>query len=52
MRIIENKLFEFGKDAESNDLPKTVISREYSSERKLRAEPYYPVDDEKNGILF
>ena len=31
-RIIEHKLFQFGKDDEGNDLPKTVISREYSSE--------------------
>ena len=31
-RIIEHKWFEFGKDEEGNDLPKTVISREYSSE--------------------
>ena len=29
-RIIEHKWFEFGKDADGNDLPKTVISREYS----------------------
>ena len=29
-RIIEHKWFEFGKDASGNDLPKTVISREYS----------------------
>ena len=33
-RIIEHKWFEFGKDDEGNDLPKTVISREYSSEWK------------------
>ena len=30
-RIIEHKWFEFGKDEEGNDLPKTVISREYSA---------------------
>ena len=51
-RIIEHKWFEFGKDAEGNDLPKTVISREYSSEWKLGDEPYYPVNDEKNGALY
>ncbi|MCD8314384.1 MAG: UDP-galactopyranose mutase [Firmicutes bacterium] len=51
-RIIEHKWFEFGKDAEGNDLPKTVISREYSSEWKPGDEPYYPVDDEKNGALY
>lgn len=45
-RIIEHKWFEFG------DQPKTVISREYSSEWKLGDEPYYPVNDEKNGNLY
>ncbi|MBR4026277.1 MAG: UDP-galactopyranose mutase, partial [Lachnospiraceae bacterium] len=51
-RIIEHKWFEFGKDAEGNDLPKTVVSREYSSEWKVGDEPYYPVNDEKNGALY
>ena len=51
-RIIEHKWFEFGKDAEGNDLPKTVISREYSSEWKPGDEPYYPVNDAKNGALY
>ena len=51
-RIIEHKWFEFGKDAEGNDLPKTVISIEYSSEWKPGDEPYYPVNDEKNGALY
>ena len=51
-RIIEHKWFEFGKDAEGRDLPKTVISREYSSEWKPGDEPYYPVNDEKNGALY
>ena len=45
-RIIEHKWFEFGNQ------PKTVISREYSSEWKLGDEPYYPVNDEKNGALY
>lgn len=45
-RIIEHKWFEFG------DQPKTVISREYSSEWKLGDEPYYPVNDEKNSQLY
>ena len=45
-RIIEHKWFEFGTQ------PKTVISREYSSEWKLGDEPYYPVNDEKNGALY
>ena len=45
-RIIEHKHFEFGKQK------KTVISREYSSEWKVGDEPYYPVNDEKNGTLY
>ena len=51
-RIIEHKWFEFGKDENGNDLPKTVISREFSSEWKPGDEPYYPVNDEKNGKLY
>ena len=51
-RIIEHKWFEFGKDKDGNDLPKTVISREFSSEWKLGDEPYYPVNDEKNSALY
>ena len=50
--IIEHKWFEFGKDENGNDLPKTVISREYSSEWKPGDEPYYPVNDEKNSKLY
>ena len=45
-RIIEHKWFEFGNQ------PKTVISREYSSEWKPGDEPYYPVNDERNGALY
>ena len=45
-RIIEHKHFEFGKQE------KTVISREYSSEWKVGDEPYYPVNDQKNGELY
>ena len=51
-RIIEHKWFEFGKDEEGNDLPKTVISKEFSSEWKLGDEPYYPVNDAKNSALY
>lgn len=51
-RIIEHKWFEFGKDEKGNDLPKTYISREYSSEWKPGDEPYYPVNDEKNSNLY
>lgn len=51
-RIIEHKWFEFGKDETGCELPKTVISREYSSEWKPGDEPYYPVNDEKNSVLY
>lgn len=51
-RIIEHKWFEFGKDENGNDLPKTIISREFSSEWKPGDEPYYPVNDEKNSALY
>ncbi len=51
-RIIEHKWFEFGKDDEGNDIPKTIISREYSSEWKKGDEPYYPVNDEKNAAVY
>ena len=45
-RIIEHKFFAFGTQ------PKTVISREYSSEWTPGAEPYYPVNDEENNRLY
>ena len=45
-RIIEHKHFEFGTQ------PKTVISREYSSEWKPGIEPYYPVNNDKNNALY
>lgn len=45
-RIIEHKFFEFGTQE------KTIISREYSSEWKPGDEPYYPVNDDKNGALY
>ena len=51
-RIIEHKWFTFGKDEQGNDLPKTVISREFSSEWKLGDEPYYPVNNERNMALY
>lgn len=51
-RIIEHKWFEFGKDDDGNDIPKTVISKEYSSEWKPGDEPYYPVNDDKNTALY
>ena len=51
-RIIEHKWFEFGKDEDGNDIPQTVISREYSSEWKPGDEPYYPVNDDRNAELY
>ena len=45
-RVIEHKHFEFGTQ------PKTVISKEYSSEWKVGDEPYYPVNDKKNTELY
>lgn len=45
-RIIEHKHFVFGTQ------PKTVISREYSAEWKPGDEPYYPVNDERNGKIY
>lgn len=50
-RIIEHKHFEmFGTEVE--ECPKTVISKEYSTEWKDGMEPYYPVNDEKNSTLY
>lgn len=50
-RIIEHKHFEmFG--AEVNRCPNTVISKEYSTEWKEGMEPYYPVNDKKNEVLY
>lgn len=51
-RIIEHKWFEFGRDEAGNMLPKTVISREHSSEWNPGDEPYYPVNDDKNNSLY
>ena len=45
-RIIEHKHFEFGTQ------PKTVISKEYSQEWQPGIEPYYPINDDKNGALY
>ena len=45
-RVIEHKHFEFGRQK------KTVISREYSREWRVGAEPYYPVNDEENNVLY
>ncbi len=50
-RVIEHKHFEmFGQAV--YDTPKTVVSREYSTEWKGGMEPYYPVNDAKNNALY
>ena len=50
-RVIEHKHFEcFGAEVEKN--PKTVISKEYSTEWKTGMESYYPVNDDKNNALY
>lgn len=51
-RVIEHKWFTFGRDDYGNDIPKTVVSREYSCEWKPGDEPYYPVNDDANNALF
>lgn len=45
-RVIEHKHFEFGTQ------PKTVISKEYSTDWQEGMEPYYPVNDERNQALY
>ena len=50
-RIIEHKHFEYFGDR-VNDIPVTVISKEYSTEWKPGMEPYYPVNDRKNNTLY
>ena len=49
-RVIEHKHFEIFED-EVYDNPKTVISREYSTEFKIGMEPYYTVNDSRNNFL-
>ena len=51
-RIIEHKWFEFGKDEDGNDLPKLLSAVSTLLEWKAGDEPYYPVNDEKNGQLY
>ena len=51
-RIIEHKWFNFGRDEKGNEIPNTVISREYSSEWSPGNEPFYPVNDTKNSDLY
>ena len=51
-RIIEHKWFEYGKNKDQEEIPTTVISREYSKEWEEGDEPYYPVNDDKNNKLY
>ena len=50
-RIIEHKHFEHFGDA-IQTLPRTIITREFSTEWKPGDEPFYPVNDEKNNALY
>lgn len=50
-RVIEHKHFEMFGPAVM-ECPKTVISKEYSMEWKDGMEPYYPVNDKKNNVLY
>jgi UDP-galactopyranose mutase len=45
-RIIEHKHFEFGNQ------PKTVITKEFPEEWTTEKEPYYPINDERNSLIF
>ena len=51
-RIIEHKWFEHAFDPEDHSMPQTVISREYSHEWQPGEESYYPVNDQKNTVLY
>ena len=51
-RIIEHKWFEFGRDESGNEIPQTIISKEYSAEWKPGDEPFYPVNDETNEEIY
>ena len=45
-RIVEHKHFEFGEQ------PKTVITKEYSIQWQKGEEPYYPINDERNNLIY
>jgi UDP-galactopyranose mutase len=51
-RIIEHKWFTFGRDAAGQDLPKTVITREYPIEWQPGEAPYYPINNARNSALY
>ena len=50
-RMIEHKWFEFGRDENGNELPFTVITREYPAAWNPGDEPYYPINDKRNNEL-
>ena len=50
-RVIEHKHFAYGQ-ADVLNLPHTVVTYEYPADWKQGDEPYYPVNDEKNGALY
>ena len=52
-RIIEHKFFEFGKDSETGEeIPGTIITREYPAAWETGMEPYYPVNNEANNAQY
>ncbi len=51
-RIIEHKWFEFGKDENGEEIPGTVITREYPNDWKPGDDPYYPINDSENNALY
>ena len=52
-RIIEHKFFEFGKDSETGEeIPGTIITREYPAAWENGMEPYYPVNNEANNAQY
>ena len=51
-RIIEHKWFMFGKDKDGDDIPHTVISKEFSQEWRQGIDPYYPINDDNNNKLY
>lgn len=50
-RVIEHKHFEFGCQG-GKATPRTVVTREYPAAWKQGAEPYYPVNDDRNNELY
>ncbi len=51
-RIIEHKWFEFGKSISGDEIAGTIITEEYPKEWEHGDEPYYPINDEENILLY